>query len=461
MTKRRRNKGKTITPEISQHKRSLNSGEPGTLMKEFELMMQSSTGLLVHFVSVVDGDGRVVTFDGSDSLRSIRDLVLGKTLHEFLPEETAASMLEQIRHTISSGKPSFHQLEAGTIGEHLPLHNFLYPLKSSDGTMQQVAVVSIDQEARHEVFDKLAESSERYRLLFDTANDAMLLAEIATGIIVDANIEAERLLGISRAKLIGSHVTEVNPTPGGRAGEVFEYIAEQASRGHKAVMSIRRNDGQRVVVEISSSTFEAGGKKLMLGIFRDITERQKAQEGLKESEAKYRALFEHVNEAIFIADVRTNKILDANPQAEQLLGRTRQEIIGLHQSKLHPPHRAAYYQDKFSSHVHKGRVLDLEADVIRKDRTVVPVVICANLIDLNGREVLHGLFKDISNEKIILDLRKEIAARQDIEKAKEILMDRHGISAEEAKRLLQKESRRRRMKVKKMAQAVISSEVIL
>ncbi len=75
--------------------------------------------------------------------------------------------------------------------------------------------------------------------------------------------------------------------------------------------------------------------------------------------------------------------------------------------------------------------------------------------------VIQGLFKNISNGKIILDLKKEIATKKLIEKAKGILMDRHKIGEKEAMRRLQKEGRRQRKKIKEIAQAVISSELIL
>ena len=84
-----------------------------------------------------------------------------------------------------------------------------------------------------------------------------------------------------------------------------------------------------------------------------------------------------------------------------------------------------------------------------------------SVISLHGKEVIQGLFRDITEEKKILDLNEEIAARKLIEKAKGILMDHHKISEKEAMRRLQKESRRQSKKIKEIAQGVISSESIL
>jgi PAS domain S-box-containing protein len=189
--------------------------------------------------------------------------------------------------------------------------------------------------------------------------------------------------------------------------------------------------------------------------------RRRVEEALRESEEKYRTLFDNANDAIFLADMKTHKILDANRQAEQLIGRQREEIIGMHQSKLHPPHHAEYYGGKFRKHVQKGCIFDLESEVVTKDGGIVPVFITTSSINILGKELIQALFRDISKEKRILDLTEKIATKTLIDRAKGVLMDRHTISEKEAIGRLQKESRRQRRKVKEIAECVISSESIL
>jgi len=223
-----------------------------------------------------------------------------------------------------------------------------------------------------------------------------------------------------------------------------------------------RKDGSELIMLVHSRPLYKNGR--IVGIrstLTDITERKREQEALRESEEKYRTLFENANDAIFIADTKTNIILDANRKAEQLIGRPREEIIGMNRSKLQPPHQAEYYREIFSKHAQKGRVFDLEAEVITKDGTIVPVFISTSVISLNGKEVIQGLFRDITEERKILELKEEIAARKVIENAKGILMDRYKISEKETMTRLQKESRRQSKKIKEIAQDVISSQSIL
>ncbi|NIS15303.1 MAG: ANTAR domain-containing protein, partial [Phycisphaerae bacterium] len=84
-----------------------------------------------------------------------------------------------------------------------------------------------------------------------------------------------------------------------------------------------------------------------------------------------------------------------------------------------------------------------------------------NLIDLQGKKVIQGIFRDISKEKIISDLKGELLANKLINRAKAIIANRCKISDSEAMRLLQKESRKQRRKLEDVAQAVISSKFIL
>ena len=91
-----------------------------------------------------------------------------------------------------------------------------------------------------------------------------------------------------------------------------------------------------------------------LAVIRDISVYKQLEQSLRESEERYRTLFDNTNEIILIADTKTGIILNANKQAEKLFGRPREEIIGLHHTVLHPPSMAEYYKAKFREHVAKG-----------------------------------------------------------------------------------------------------------
>jgi len=124
---------------------------------------------------------------------------------------------------------------------------------------------------------------------------------------------------------------------------------------------------------------------------------------LAESEQRYKKLFTNASDAIFVADIKTGEIIDCNRKSEQLLGRTRREIIGMHHTLLHPPKQRQYYINRFHRRLIHGKGLDfIPARVLRKDGRIIPVLTTANIIELDGRPVLQGIFRNISRIKTIM-----------------------------------------------------------
>jgi PAS domain S-box-containing protein len=138
-----------------------------------------------------------------------------------------------------------------------------------------------------------------------------------------------------------------------------------------------------------------------------LTSYKKAEESLRESELKippeageiYRNFFENANDAIFVMDIQTGQLLDANREAEALTGRSKEKIIGMHRSELYPSVKAEYYEEKFRLHTQKREAGGFEGEVLTQDGRVVPVYISANLLKSKEREVILGIFRDISGYK--------------------------------------------------------------
>jgi PAS domain S-box-containing protein len=342
---------------------------------------------------------------------------------------------------------------------------------------------------------------EEYGPILDHFNDVVFITD-EEGYFAFVNRASEQRTGVPPEIFIGRHFTElVDPEHHEFAKSNFQKVLN----GEKIVPAIEMErqtaSGEKITKEVNWKTLSGNnGETFLMGVSRDVTDRKLAQEALKrardelelrvkertaelqnankllekqieeriqaqkklkESEEKYRGLFENSGDAVFIVDIETGIILDANRQAERLTGRIRQELIGLHQSHLHPAEDAEYYRKKFQKHLTNDRVFDLEADVAHKDGTLVPVFIGSNLIDLQGKKVIQGVFRDISKEKIISNLKGELASRKLIRKAKAIIAKHYKIHDSEAMKLLQRESRRQNRKLKEVAQAVISSKFIL
>ena len=144
----------------------------------------------------------------------------------------------------------------------------------------------------------------------------------------------------------------------------------------------------------------------VLGVYEDITPRKQAEAALRESEARYRALMETADDAIILADVETGKILEVNKKAASLVGRSHSEIVGQLHTFLHPSSDEAYYRQHFVELVRRGGgAVGKIMYVQHQDGRRIPVEISAGLSELAGRQVVWGIFRDIT-ERLRLEEEK-------------------------------------------------------
>ncbi len=174
-----------------------------------------------------------------------------------------------------------------------------------------------------------------------------------------------------------------------------------------------RPDGQiRWMHTRGHATYDKNGNSIrFVGISQDITERKAADESHRENEARFRMLFDGAADAIFWADAESGILINCNRAAEMLLGRERSEIIGQHQSFLHPPEDAARNRERFEAHASVQSKSQFEVQVIRKDGTRVEVSISPSVTVINGQAVLQGMFRDISERKRA-DLERQLATKE-------------------------------------------------
>ncbi len=152
---------------------------------------------------------------------------------------------------------------------------------------------------------------------------------------------------------------------------------------------------------------------------RDITERKQAEAALRQAEEKYRKLVESAGDAIIAVDAETGIILDANQMAEKILGRSRDQIIGLDQTEIQPQARREQYTEIFKQHIESLGVFQTELELRHLDGTIVPMEVSASVVDVQGKKVVQGIFRDIRDRKQIeLSLKQAKVAAEVANRAK-------------------------------------------
>ena len=162
-------------------------------------------------------------------------------------------------------------------------------LRNQDDTPVLLVGSLSDRTLMQRVEQKLENTQKRFDLLFHHMNDAAVLADIETGLILEANQPSERLWGKSISQLVGSHQTALHPPAlGEEARQAFtDHIAALMKNKRATIqVPILRMNGEVVPAEISSSLLEIEGKTRILGVFRDISDRVQADKDIRERDAQ-------------------------------------------------------------------------------------------------------------------------------------------------------------------------------
>lgn len=130
-----------------------------------------------------------------------------------------------------------------------------------------------------------------------------------------------------------------------------------------------------------------------------VRRRRPARTPPRRADQEFRLAFEMARDAIFWADARTGRLINCNKGAERLLGAPRSQILGKHQTWLHPPELRKEYARMFASHLRSKEAAEGEAVVLTRDGRRVPVHISAGSVRIGDRRVIQGVFRDISARK--------------------------------------------------------------
>jgi PAS domain S-box-containing protein len=126
--------------------------------------------------------------------------------------------------------------------------------------------------------------------------------------------------------------------------------------------------------------------------------RKNAEDELRVAYEKNQGLMDHANDGIVIIDVDSGMIIDANKKALEFLGKTRSEVQKMHHCDLHPAEYADRCRELFQKHVTIGSGIE-EGVIVDAGGCNVPVIISLNILDLEGKKCIMGIFHDISEIK--------------------------------------------------------------
>jgi two-component system sensor histidine kinase/response regulator len=218
------------------------------------------------------------------------------------------------------------------------------------------------------------------------------------GSFVYANKAACRWLGYAHEELLALTIHDIDPLyPRDRWPEHWEHI--KRIRSHTFESRHRTRDGREFPVEITSNYLEFEGQGYLCAFARNITERKLIERALRESEDRYRELFENASDIVYTHDLNGN-FTSINAAAEQTVGFTRAEGMRMNIAQIVAPEFLKIALEKMATMFAENLPVSLEIEIIAKDGRRIPIEINTRPIRRDGMTIgAQGIARDITKRK--------------------------------------------------------------
>ncbi len=378
-------------------------------------LLRTSLDMIAASVFWVGPDGRFfdVNRTACDRLGYSRDELLTMSVHDidpaFPPEAWPAHWEELLRrrsftleatHRSKDGRLRPVEVAVNLIELDGRQFNCALARDISDRMARETHQERIQERLARRVRQRtteLSEAEERYRLLLDGSNDAIFVhhpaADDFPGPFVEVNATACQWLGCTREELIGRRPEAVIAphTPAELADSV-----DRLRREGRAVFEVvlQAKSGRQIPAELNARLFDVQGRPTILTAARDITDRKRAEEALRESEEKFRKFADEIaTDGIIVHDQEI--ILDVSRPFADMHGCAREELIGRQSLVTIAPES----REKVARLVQEGVEEPYEALALRRDGSTFPVEIRGKNLTFQGRSVRTATVRDVTRQR--------------------------------------------------------------
>lgn len=250
--------------------------------------------------------------------------------------------------------------------------------------------------------EQLKESETRYREFFHTSRDCVFITS-PDGRIIEFNDATLEMFGYDNREEM-SNVSIPSLYAHSEDRSVFLNLIVRDGYVKEFPVQLKRRDGTVIdsLITAVSQKNPDGTIKALIGTARDITDRKRAEVALKESEQKFREIFNNVNDGIHLHEIdedgRPGKFIDVNDVACEMLQYSRDEMLQHSPLDFATEYHSRPVDKILEELITVGHAV-FETGHRRKDGTIVPVEINSHKITFAGRDVVVGVVRDITERK--------------------------------------------------------------
>jgi PAS domain S-box-containing protein len=252
---------------------------------------------------------------------------------------------------------------------------------------------------RNRAQQALKKSEEEYRLLFKANPCPMFLCDQKTLQFLAVNDAAVKHYGYSRAEFLSMTAKDIRPPQDVPA--LLEHVATSKAASLSAgVWQHRKKDGAIIDVDVTWHKVEFSGHPSFLVLANDITEKKKSETALRESEQRYREIFDNANDLIYTHDLQGN-FTSLNSTGEQLTGYSKTEALNMNFAQVVVPEQVDLARQMLGRKLHSDDAATVyELDINSKDGRRMTLELSTRLIYRDGEGVgVQGIGRDVTERK--------------------------------------------------------------
>ena len=348
----------------------------------------------VHCRMIVEEGGTVdfLHLEVNQSYEKLTGLknVTGLRMTEVLPGVTESNpeFLEKHRKVVESGIPDQFEI-------YLKALNKWYDISVYCPQKGECVAIFDEITERKQTEETLRKSEEQFRRLFESHSAVMILLDPGTGKIMDANHAAAEFYGWSTEELRRMSIQQITSVTPDEVKRNMEKC-RTAEQNH-FLFEHRRADGSVRNVEVFSNLIHVAKKELLYSIIHDVTERRHAEEALRQSEERFRSLFEGHSAIMMVIDPYTGNIMNANLAAADYYGWSIEELRRMRIQEIN-----ILSPEDVKKEMEKSRTLRQNHFSFRHRRangSIRDVDVLSNMINVGGEELLYSIVHDVTDRK--------------------------------------------------------------
>lgn len=364
---------------------------------------------------IVDTDLRIVLLNRA--LRNLAERIavdpnaIGRNVFEvfpFLPEHVR----DEYQRVITTGEilTSVDRLHIN--GREFITETHKIPILER-GKVIEILTIVHDMTERVRAEQALRESEEKYRAILDNIQEGYYEVDLR-GNFTFSNRAMHTILGYPEAEMMGlNYRAYYRDEVRERAVGIFSEVYRTGNPIQLYDWEVIRKDGTPVVLSASISLLrDSQGTPIgFSGIARDVTQHNRAEQALRESEERYRDLFENANDIVYTHDL-TGRFTSLNKAGERISGYTREEAMSMNAIEAMAPECQEVAREMVQRKLRGEPTTQYELELMAKDGRRVPIEVSTRTMYRNGAPTgVQGIARDITERRRAEQERQQLEAQ--------------------------------------------------